>query len=168
MLNVLTEYWVYIVSGIVVVGLLVFLLGGDSKQHIDILEDNPIAPRQTLGRGSGSGQSLKANYPYPYKYKAPPRSPLPRDNMLVLKGVGPMVASRLDTFNFTRYEHVAVWKREDYEDIAVMLGQPVERIIEDRWVEQCILLAAGRYDEYEAEYGKIDQEAFNRFKTDTV
>jgi len=168
MLELMTEYWVYIVSAIVVVGLLVFLLGGDSKQHIDILEDNPIVARQTLSRGSGSAQSLKANYPYPYKYKAPPRSPLPRDNMLVLKGVGPMVASRLDTFNFTRYEHVAVWKREDYEDIAVMLGQPVERIIEDRWVEQCILLAAGRYEEYEAEYGKIDQEAFNRFKNDTV
>ncbi len=168
MMELLGEYWVYIVAVIAVVGLLVFLLGGDKGKHIDIIGDSQSAPLQTLERGSGSLQSLKDNYPYPYKYKPPPRSPLPRDNMLVLKGVGPMVASRLDTFNFTRYEHIAVWKREDYVDIADMLGQPVERIIEDRWVEQCILLAAGRYEDYEAEYGKIDQEAFNRFKNDTV
>jgi predicted flap endonuclease-1-like 5' DNA nuclease len=167
MLEALSAYWVYIGIGVVVIGLLFYFVGGDSKQHIDILEENPITPRQTLGRGNNSSPPLTPP-PYPYKYKAPPRSPLPRDNMLVLKGVGPMVASRLDTFNFTRYEHIAIWKREDYEDIAVMLGQPVERIIEDRWVEQCILLAAERYEEYEAEYGKIDQEAFNRFKNDIV
>lgn len=166
MLETLSAYWVYIVAGIAAVGLLIFLLSGDSKQHIDINEDNPIAPRQTLARGGSSSQPIKPS-PYPYKYKAPPRSPLPRDNLLVLKGVGPLTASRLDTFNFTRYEHIATWKREDYEDIAVMLGQPVERIIEDEWVEQCKLLAAERFEEYEAKYGKIDQEAYNRFKNDT-
>ncbi len=165
MLEALSAYWVYIVAGVVVVGLLIFLLGGDSKQHIDILDENPIAPSQTLGRG-GSGAKPVAS-PYPYKYKAPPRSPLPRDNLLVLKGVGPHIAARLDTFNFTRYEHIAVWRREDYEDIAVMIGYPVERIVDDRWVEQCKLLAAERYEEYEAEYGKIDPEEFNRFKDDT-
>jgi predicted flap endonuclease-1-like 5' DNA nuclease len=165
MLDALLEYWVYIAVGVAVVALAIFLLTDDNKQHIDIADSGSTAASPTLDKGN---RTLRPGLsPYPYKYTAPQRSPLPRDNLLVLKGVGPRIAARLDTFNFTRYEHIAVWKEEDYVDIADMLGEPVERIIEDRWVEQCRLLAAERFDEYEAEYGKINQEDYNRFKDDS-
>jgi predicted flap endonuclease-1-like 5' DNA nuclease len=162
MLAALSEYWIYIAIAAGLIGLAVFLLTGDTKQHIDITDSTTNGARPTLEKG-GMIQPRGPN-PYPYKYKAPPRSPLPRDNLLVLKGVGPMIAARLDTFNFTRFEHIAVWKEEDYVDIAEMLGEPVERIIADRWVEQAKLLAAENFADYEAEYGKIDPEVFNRFK----
>jgi predicted flap endonuclease-1-like 5' DNA nuclease len=147
---------------VAVIGLAIFLLTGDTKQHIDINEGTNGAGRPTLDKGSVISQ--RGPHPYPYKYKAPPRPTLPRDNLLVMKGVGPAIAARLDMFNFTRYDQIAAWKREDYVDIAEMLGEPVERIIEDRWVEQAKLLAAEKYAEYEAEYGKIDPEVMNRFK----
>jgi hypothetical protein len=165
MLDWLLEYWVYIAVGVAVIGLAIFLLGRESKQHIDIANSGRTSATPTLPPGN---RTLRPGLgPYPYKYIAPQRSPLPRDNLLVIKGVGPRIAARLDTFNFTRYEHIAVWKEEDYVDIGVMLGEPVERIIEDRWVEQCRLLAAERFEEYEKEYGKINQEDYNRFKEDS-
>jgi hypothetical protein len=165
MLDMLAEYWVYIAIGVGVIALAVYLLTGDNKQHIDIAQDNSTPNGPTLERGS---RSLRPGLGgYPYKYVAPPRSTLQRDNLLVLKGVGPKIAARLDTFNFTRYEQIAAWREEDYVDIAEMLGEPVERIVQDKWVEQCRLLAAERFGEYEAEFGKINQEDFNRFKDDT-
>lgn len=166
MLEAFSEYWVYIGSAVAVIALLIFLLGSSAKQHIDIDERDRDVLRPTLDRNGGA-PSKRPPSPYPYRFRPPPRSPLPRDNMLVLKGVGPQIASRLDTFNFTRFEHIAVWREDQYEAIAEMLGEPVERIIEDRWVEQAKLLAAERYEEYEAIFGKINQADLNRFKEDS-
>jgi predicted flap endonuclease-1-like 5' DNA nuclease len=162
MLDMLLEYWVYIAIGVVVVGAATVYLMGESKQHIDIADKISTTPTPTLNPGPRSLRPGLA--PYPYKYTAPQRSPLLRDNLLVIKGVGPKIAARLDTFNFTRYEQIAAWKEEDYVDIGEMLGEPAERFVQDRWVEQCRLLAAERFEEYEAEYGKINQEDYNRFK----
>jgi predicted flap endonuclease-1-like 5' DNA nuclease len=160
MLEALAEYWIYIAVAVGIIAVVFFIVATRRKQHIDLTD--AATPRQTLGKGGR--QEPRGPHPFPYKYKAPPRPMLPRDNLLVLKGVGPNIAARLDTFNFTRFDQIAAWKKEDYVDIAEMLGEPVERIIADRWVEQAKLLAAGNYADYEAEYGKIDPEVLNRFK----
>ncbi len=156
----LSEYWVYIVvAAAIVVGVGIFL-SRPPKKRIDI-ETTAAAPRRTLDRASDIGMIASVLPPV-----TPPSSDghVDRDNLLIIKGTDAIYASRLDKAGYMRYEIIARWTDEQLPTIAAIIGVSVDKIRQDQWVEQAKLLAAERYDEFEARYGKMNREDLNRFK----
>lgn len=72
-----------------------------------------------------------------------------------LKGVGAKFADRLTAAGITRIDQIAGWSGADVAVIDAQMGDFAGRIAGDRLVEQAVLLAAGRYTEYETLFGKL-------------
>jgi NADH-quinone oxidoreductase subunit E len=72
-----------------------------------------------------------------------------------LKGVGSKFAERLAAAGITRIDQIAGWSGADVAVIDAQMGDFAGRIAGDRLVEQAVLLAAGRYTEYETLFGKL-------------
>jgi predicted flap endonuclease-1-like 5' DNA nuclease len=77
------------------------------------------------------------------------------DDLLKLKGVGPKLATRLNSLGVDRYEQIAAWNEEDIDRIDAQLGTFAGRIRRDNWVEQAKFLAAGDVAGFEATFGKL-------------
>lgn len=78
------------------------------------------------------------------------------DNLRLMKGVGPKLASLLAELGVTRFEQIAAWDDAEIARIDSQLGNFKGRIARDGWVEQCRFLAAGDVAGFEARFGKID------------
>ncbi len=158
----LSAYWVYIALLIGIILVVVLLIPVRSKQHIDI-DDLPSIPKPTLTRtGSISTQTA-------FVSAIPPKStnrdePVDRDNLMVIKGTGAIFASRLDTAGIRKYHQIAAWTDRQVIEVAEHISVKVAKIYQDQWIEQAKLLAAERFEEFEAQYGKINPEEFNKFK----
>ena len=77
------------------------------------------------------------------------------DNLEVLKGLGPKVASMLQALGVTSIAQVASWTEADVAEIDAKLGAFAGRIKRDNWVDQAQLLAAGDIAGFEAKYGAL-------------
>lgn len=164
MFDALAEYWIYGVVALVVVVAAILLLARRGGRKIDIAaEQDREAVRRTLERRDAYGVP-RDERGRPPMFMPQPKSPLPRHNLLMIKGMGFEFASRLDAVNVTRFEQIAAWTEIEQAGVADLLGEKVERIKNDRWLEQAALLAAERYDEYEAKFGRIPEVEMNRFK----
>lgn len=78
------------------------------------------------------------------------------EDLTVLKGVGPKLATRLGELGVTRLSQVAAWSDDDVARIDAQLGNFRGRPMRDRWVEQAGLLAAGDRKGYEERFGRIE------------
>ena len=78
------------------------------------------------------------------------------DDLLLLKGVGPKLATLLGTLGVTRFAEIAAWTDADVARIDAELGNFKGRPVRDKWIEQAGYLAKGDRAGFEAKFGKID------------
>ena len=77
------------------------------------------------------------------------------DDLQQMKGVGPKLASLLNSRGLLRYEQIAVLSPDEVERLDAELGSFKGRIARDRIVEQAGYLARGDQPGYEAAFGKL-------------
>src|SRR3546814_5960638 len=74
------------------------------------------------------------------------------DNLQLLKGVGPKLATLLQGLGVTRFEQIAAWTDADIAAIDPQLGNFSGRITRDNWVDQAGYLARGDKAGFEGKY----------------
>lgn len=80
------------------------------------------------------------------------------DDLLQLKGVGPVLNKLLMSLGVRRFDQIAGWSASDIASVDAHLGNFKGRIVRDNWVEQAGLLARGAIADFEAKFGKLDSE----------
>lgn len=93
--------------------------------------------------------------PEPAPTPAVTASPDRADNLLLLKGVGPKLATLLGTLGVTSFAQIAAWTDADIAAVDDRLGNFKGRPVRDQWIDQAKLLAAGDTAGFEARYGKL-------------
>lgn len=78
-----------------------------------------------------------------------------RDELTLLKGVGPKFAARLNELGIGRYEQLAGLHDNEVAMLDDKLGPFRGRLVRDRVIEQASYLARGDHDGFEARFGKI-------------
>lgn len=81
--------------------------------------------------------------------------PEERDNLAMMKGVGPKIVSLLHAEGITRFAQIAAWTDADVDAIDARMGNFRGRIRRDNWVDQARFLAVGDRAGYEVKYGKL-------------
>lgn len=77
------------------------------------------------------------------------------DDLQRMKGVGPKLASLLQTKGLTRFDQIAALTPEEVDAIDADLGAFKGRLVRDRIVEQAAYLARGDQAGYEAAFGRL-------------
>ena len=79
-----------------------------------------------------------------------------RDNLKLIRGVGPRNEGRLNDIGVFRFEQIAAWTRRQQREIGEELSFP-GRIERENWVAQAKTLAAGRSTEFSkrADAGRV-------------
>ncbi len=84
-----------------------------------------------------------------------PDAPEPADDLLLLKGVGPKLATLLIDLGVTRFAQIAAWTDTDLAAVDAKLGNFKGRPVRDQWIDQAKYLAVGDKTGFEAKYGKL-------------
>lgn len=74
------------------------------------------------------------------KLEVPP-APLEPEDLTVLTGIGPTLASKLADLGVTRFEHIAAWTEEDIKKFDKEL-KLMGRVVRENWIDQAKQLAA--------------------------
>lgn len=90
-----------------------------------------------------------ANVPSPF-LDAPVGEP---DELTLLKGVGPKLATLLGGLGVYHFHQIAEWTPEQVAIVDAQLGSFAGRIARDRWQQQAQLLAEHRDGDFELEFG---------------
>jgi NADH-quinone oxidoreductase subunit E len=80
-------------------------------------------------------------------------APAPKDDLKRINGVGPKYEQMLYDRGITHYSQIAAWSQETVDKTEELLGFK-DRIDREKWVDQAKLLAAGKFDEHEREFGQ--------------
>jgi predicted flap endonuclease-1-like 5' DNA nuclease len=105
--------------------------------------------------------AAEAPLPAPAPVEAPPPPAQPAaagDNLRLLKGVGPKLATLLNDLGITRFDQIAAWTEADIAAIDPQLGTFQGRIVRDNWVDQASYLARRDKAGFEAKYGALGGE----------
>jgi hypothetical protein len=78
------------------------------------------------------------------------------DDLRLIKGLGPRIATRLGELGITRFDQLAALDATGVANIDSQLASFSGRITRDNWVDQAGFLAKGDVAGFEAKYGKID------------
>lgn len=70
-----------------------------------------------------------------------------KDDLQVVKGIGPVMESKLNDFGVYSYEQLGRLKKDDIETLATTLGSFPDRIDRDKWVSQSKKLFKKKYGE---------------------
>lgn len=105
------------------------------------------------------GDAAPATPQAPAATETPTGSPIQNgDNLRLMKGVGPKLATLLNNMGVTRFEQIAAWTDVDIARIDPQLGTFQGRIVRDNWVDQAHFLAARDKAGFEAKYGALGGE----------
>jgi len=77
------------------------------------------------------------------------------DDLRQIKGVGPKLATLLNSLGVTSYAQIAAWDDAEIDRIDARLGAFQGRIRRDDWPAQARLLAAGDRAGFEDRFGKL-------------
>ena len=161
-MELLREYWPYLIVALVVAVALGFLLLRP-KQRVRLSDSAPVRPhmvqqRPREGRGLAAeaaaatsdvtGELLGARVRRAGGTEA-------ADDFLLLKGIGPKLADTLHALGFHRFEQLANLTPTEMERVDAQLGAFRGRLTRDRIVEQADYLARGDTDGFEQKFGKL-------------
>ncbi|MGE0629444.1 MAG: hypothetical protein AB7O43_16645 [Hyphomicrobiaceae bacterium] len=76
------------------------------------------------------------------------------DNLMRIRGIGPLIEQRLTALGVTRLHQIASWDAAEVERIEAALGLN-GRVVREQWVEQARILAGGGETEFSR---RIDRE----------
>lgn len=96
--------------------------------------------------------------PAPPAEAAPAAAAAKADNLQLLKGVGPKMATLLGGLGVTSFAQIAAWTDADIAAIDPQLGAFQGRIVRDNIVDQADYLAKGDKAGFEAKYGALGGE----------
>lgn len=77
------------------------------------------------------------------------------DDLTRIKGLGPKLATLLESLGVSGFAQIAGWDEAEIDRIDAQLGAFAGRIRRDNWVEQAELLQSGDVAAYEAKFGKL-------------
>lgn len=101
-------------------------------------------------------EAAAAAVPAPAPAPAPgPEVPNGGDDLRRIKGVGPKLATLLNSLGVTSYAQIAGWSDADIDRIDAQLGAFAGRIRRDSWIEQAKYLSSGDTTGFEAKFGKL-------------
>ena len=156
------EYWWLVLVAVIALALLFVLMR--PRQRVKLTDSAPVrphmAPRPPEGRGLAGGAAAAASDVTGELLGAPVRRKLdgdtePADDFLLLKGVGPKLATALHDLGFTRFEQIANLTPTEIDRLDGHLGAFRGRIARDRIVEQAAYLARNDIDGFEQRFGKL-------------
>jgi predicted flap endonuclease-1-like 5' DNA nuclease len=147
--------WIAIAAGLaLVLAVVLFLRRG---QRVDLGLTDDAAPTPTLSRQVQSEPVIAGPDPIAASIalavNAPPSG---ADDLRLIKGLGPRIATRLNELGITRFEQLAALDAAGVAKIDSQLGTFAGRITRDNWVDQASFLAKGDIAGFEAKYGKLD------------
>ena len=169
---------VLIVLVLLVIGVGLWWLLGGSKEAPKPVERREAEPTVTAEPPSDMlGTPMQATFapppavpvgPAATPADTPPPQPVPEapppgisagaapDDLLVMKGVGPKLATLLASLGVTRFDQIAAWSDADIDAVDEKLGSFKGRARRDKWIEQAGYLAKGDRAGFEARFGKIE------------
>ena len=182
MSDFLGQYGLWLLIAILIVVVLLFLLTGrkkDAAAPIATPQPDPVIAAETASAeeaviertlvvepvilAGGATPTVVTPIPEAPETRATeiPLSPavtsLPDapDNLLLLKGVGPKLATLLTELDVTSFAQIAAWTDTDLTAVDVKLGNFKGRPVRDQWIDQAKYLSAGDTAGFEAKYGKL-------------
>jgi predicted flap endonuclease-1-like 5' DNA nuclease len=148
-----------VVIGLLVLGLLVWLLRGTRRTRVEFTPADSNAPAQ---RNQALIDAPPAAVPPPVLAETgvvvppvPIASAAGGDDLTRIKGVGPKLAGRLRALGVTSFAQVAAWDDSEIDRIDAQLGRFQGRIRRDDWPAQARFLANGDTAGYEAKFGRL-------------
>ena len=160
-MDLIREYWWVIV---IVVALVLALILLRPKQRVTLTDSAPVRPhmQQSMAReGRGiAGEAAAATSDVSGEIISAPvhralEGDLPRDDLCLLKGVGPKFAEALHAAGFFNFGQIAGLSPVEIERLDRQLGAFSGRITRDRIVEQADYLARNDTDGFEQRFGKL-------------
>jgi predicted flap endonuclease-1-like 5' DNA nuclease len=160
-MDLIREYWWVIVILLALV--LVFILLRP-KQRVTLTDSAPVRPhmqdsRPREGRGI-AGEAAAATSDVAGNIIGAPvhralEGDIPRDDLCMLKGVGPKFADALHGIGFVNFQQIAGLSPIEIERLDEQLGAFRGRLTRDRIVEQADYLARNDIDGFEQRFGKL-------------
>ncbi|HEY4070676.1 MAG TPA: hypothetical protein VGM04_03860 [Sphingomicrobium sp.] len=160
-MDLIRDYWWLIV---VVVALVLAFILLRPKQRVKLTDSAPVRPhmqdaRPREGRGIAGEAAAATSDVAGGIIKAPVHSALegniPRDDLCMLKGVGPKFADALHAIGFYNFRQIATLSPVEVERLDGQLGAFRGRITRDRIIEQADYLARNDIDGFEQRFGKL-------------
>jgi len=157
------NFWPIILAAVALLIILAFLVFRP-RQRVTLTDSAPVRPhmQQTLPReGRGiSGEAAAATTDLAGDIiRAPVHTALegdvPRDDLCIMKGVGPRFAEALHAVGFYNFAQLASLSPVEIERLDGQLGAFRGRITRDRIVEQADYLARDDTDGFEQRFGKL-------------
>jgi len=162
-MEVVHDYWPAIVVAVVFLIILAFLIFRP-RQRVSLTDSAPVRPhmqqampregRGIAGEAAAATSDLAGNI-----ISAPVHSALegdiPRDDLCMLKGVGPKFADALHAAGFVNFQQIAGLTPIEVDRLDSQLGAFAGRIKRDRIVEQADYLARNDVDGFEQRFGKL-------------
>ncbi|HXS50334.1 MAG TPA: hypothetical protein VN713_09430 [Sphingomicrobium sp.] len=162
-MEVVHDYWPAIVVAVVFLIILAFLIFRP-RQRVSLTDSAPVRPhmqqampregRGIAGEAAAATSDLAGNI-----ISAPVHSALegdiPRDDLCMLKGVGPKFADALHAAGFVNFQQIAGLTPVEVDRLDSQLGAFAGRIKRDRIVEQADYLARNDLDGFEQRFGKL-------------
>ena len=160
-MDLLREYW-WVLA--IVVALIAAFLLLRPRQRVKLTDSAPARAHMAYakpkeGRGLAGEHAAAASDVAGDIIRAPVHGALegdvPRDDLCLIKGVGPKFAVALHELGFNRFEQIAGLSPTEIERLDPQLGAFRGRIARDRIVEQADYLARNDIDGFEQKFGKI-------------
>ena len=147
------EYWLWIIGAVVCALGIAILLFRRRGQRVDLGSTADITPAPTLMRDRPETAQIIAPLPQV------PTISTESDDLRLIKGLGPRIATRLGELGVTHFAQLASLDAAGVATLDAQLGNFAGRITRDSWVEQARYLADGDVAAFEAKFGKLDGEA---------
>jgi predicted flap endonuclease-1-like 5' DNA nuclease len=160
-MDLIREYWWLIV---VLIGLVFAFILLRPRQRVTLTDSAPVRPHMAAqppeGRGLAGEAASATSAVAGDILRAPVRGELdgekdPRDDLCMIKGIGPKFADTLHNLGFNRFEQLAHLTDTEIDRLDRELGAFSGRIARDRIVAQADYLARGDIDGFEQRFGKL-------------
>ncbi|MGE5562314.1 MAG: hypothetical protein ACM3ZV_03295 [Bacillota bacterium] len=162
-MEVVHGYWPAIIIAIALLLILAFLVFRP-RQRVTLTDSAPVRPHMQQaapreGRGI-AGEAAAATSDVTGDIISAPvhralEGEVPRDDLCMLKGVGPKFAEALHAAGFYSFGQIAGLTPVEIERLDEQLGAFRGRISRDRIVEQADYLARNDIDGFEQRFGKL-------------
>jgi predicted flap endonuclease-1-like 5' DNA nuclease len=160
-MDLIREYW-WVILILVALALAFLLLR--PKQRVTLTDSTPVRPhmqQSTAREGRGlAGEAAAATSDVSGEIISAPvhralEGDIPRDDLCLLKGVGPKFADALHAAGYFNFGQIARLSPVEIERLDAQLGAFSGRITRDRIVEQADYLARNDTDGFEQRFGKL-------------
>jgi predicted flap endonuclease-1-like 5' DNA nuclease len=154
MADLFATYWPVVLVALLI-GLVVGYLIFRPRQRVRLTDSAPVRPHMATGGGQTMlGHEAEVTTQHMLGTESPVPAG-PSDDLELLKGVGPKLASMLKDHGLSRYEQIARLTVSEMERLDRDLGPFRGRLQRDRIVEQADYLARGDIDGFEQRFGKL-------------